>query len=111
MQTGFPSRKRFSPAQKKRIIAAYRRSQITQREFCVDAGISVSALQCWLRQERTVAEPSAPPAFIPVPNVLSKVRMESFPYRLQFAGGVQLEIAHGFNSGELSELCQVVRAL
>ena len=111
MQKSFPGRKRFTPAEKNRILASYRRSRLTQRDFVAHAGISLSALQIWKRQSRKVAESSDPPSFIPVPNILPATRTESFLYRLQFPGNINLEIAHGFASAEVLDLCRLLQNL
>ena len=69
MQKSSRVRKRLTPAQRVKILSAYRRSGLPQRDFALQAGISVSALQQWLRKAAAAGEPS--PAFIPVPNLLA----------------------------------------
>ena len=101
-------RKRFTKAQRESIVTAYRRSPLTQREFTSQAGISVSALQLWLR--RATTRPSIPgPAFVQVPNLLGQT--SSADYRLHLDGGIDLEISSGFRPAELESLLQLLRSL
>jgi hypothetical protein len=102
-------RKHFSQSQREAIISGYRRSQLTQREFASQAGISVSALQLWLK--KATPRPSNPTtAFVQVPNLLSQ---SSGPpvYRLHLGGGIDLEISSGFRPEELASLLQLLRSL
>jgi transposase-like protein len=105
-----PSRHRFSAAERARILAAYRRSDLTQQEFAAQAGIGYSTLTRWLRQ---AGEP-APAAqkrgeFVPVPNLLASAPVVP-AYRLCWANGLNLELARGFDAAELERLLQLVRA-
>jgi transposase-like protein len=77
-------RKRLTQAQRETILAAYRRSQLTQREFANQAGISVSALQLWLRKAATRACTQTT-AFVQVPNLLAQAPGPAM-YRLHLPG-------------------------
>ena len=101
MQKSSRVRKRLTPAQRVKILSAYRRSGLPQRDFALQAGISVSALQQWLRKAAAAGEPS--PAFIPVPNLLASAPPVGM-YRLHLDGGVMLDIRSGFDSEELAAL-------
>lgn len=57
--------RRTTPEQRRRLIARYKRSNLTQREFCDREGISVSALQNWLYRRGDVIE-ETPPRFVEV---------------------------------------------
>ena len=111
MQTKSSGRKRFTSSEKARILTSYRGSQLSQREFAAEAGISVSALQCWLRQSGAAAKPDDASAFIAIPNLLASAQKQSFSYRLQLPGGLNLEIALGFAPGEVVELCRLLQNL
>src|SRR6185503_16719824 len=111
MQTLSRGRKRFTPSEKARILNSYRGSQLSQREFAAEVGISLSALQCWLRRSGAAAKPDAASAFIAIPNLLASAQTQSFSYRLQFPGGFNLEIALGFAPAEVVELCRLVQSL
>jgi transposase-like protein len=112
-------RKRPTQAQRETILRAYRRSQLTQREFASQAGISVSALQLWLR--KAAASPCThTTAFVQVPNLLaqapaSSVLLAQAPapsvYRLHLPGAIDLEVGSGFRPEELTSLLQLLRAL
>ena len=52
-------RRRFSALERVGLLAAYHRSQLTQREFVVQHGLSLATLTKWLRQERE--NPALPP--------------------------------------------------
>lgn len=109
MQRPTRVRRRHTPAQKDRILAAYQKSGLTQRMFAARRGIGYSTLTLWLRKA-TTAKKTDRSAFVPVPNLFS-VASAAPAYRLQFAGGVIVEVARGFQSEELSALLQVVQAL
>lgn len=101
-------RMRLTQAQREAILTAYRRSQLTQREFASQAGISVSGLQLWLR--KAAARPSTQTAFVQVPNLLAQTPGPAV-YRLHLPGAIDLEVGSGFRPEELASLLQVVRSL
>jgi hypothetical protein len=102
-------RKHFSQAQREAIVSGYRRGQLTQREFANQAGISVSALQLWLRKSTSMAS-NPTTAFVQVPNLLSQ-RSGPPVYRLHLGSGIDLEINSGFRPEELASLLQLLRSL
>ncbi len=82
---------------------------MTQKEFAARAGISVSTLHAWLR--KTPARPAAAdPVFVAVPNLLPASPAAS-AYRLQWPGGLSLEVGSGFCSQELAALLQLLPKL
>ena len=109
MSTTPTVRKRPTQAQREKILTAYRRSQLTQREFASQAGISVSALQSWLR--KAAARPSTQAtAFVQVPNLLAPASGPAV-YRLHLGDGIDLEVRSGFRTEELASLLQLLRSL
>ena len=82
---------------------------MTQKEFAARAGISVSALQAWLRKApaRPISEDSV---FVAVPNLLSASPGAS-AYRLQWPGGLSLEVGSGFSCQELGTLLELLPKL
>lgn len=100
--------RRHTPAQKDQLLAQYRRSGLTQRQFAAKAGIGYSTLTLWLRKAALARKPSQS-AFVAVPNLLSSAAAPA--YRLRFAGGLSVEVASGFQSEELAALLQVVQRL
>jgi hypothetical protein len=102
-------RQRLTQAQRETILTAYRRSQLTQREFASQAGISVSALQLWLR--KASARPcTQTTAFVQVPNLLAPAPGPAV-YRLHLPGAIDLEVGSGFRPEELTCLLQLLRSL
>ena len=108
MQRRTRVRRHQSPAQKDRLLAQYRRSGLTQRQFAAKAGIGYSTLTLWLRKAAPARKP-AKSTFVAVPNLLSTTTAPA--YRLRFSGGLSVEVAPGFRSEELSSLLEVVQRL
>jgi len=108
MQRRTRVRRRHSPAQKDRLLAQYRRSGLSQRQFAAKAGIGYSTLTLWLRKTAPARKPSKS-AFVAVPNLLSTTTPPT--YRLRFSGGLSVEVASGFQTEELASLLQVVQRL
>jgi len=108
MQISARVRRRFTPAQRAKILAAYQRSGLPQKDFSVQAGIGHSTLTLWLRT--AAAKDAGTSTFVPVPNLLS-VASTSPAFRLQFPQGVIVEVAPGFQAEELGALLKQVQAL
>ena len=102
-------RKRPTQEQREAVLSAYRRSQLTQREFASQAGISVSGLQLWLRKA-AARRCTQTTAFVQVPNLLAQTPGPAV-YRLHLPGAIDLEVGSGFRPEELASLLQVVRSL
>ena len=76
-----------------------------QKEFAAQAGIGVSTLATWLRQAAVKKEGGS--SFVAVPNLFSA--SPAVPaYRLQWPGGLSLEVRSGFSSQELGALLQLL---
>ena len=102
-------RKHRTPAQRKKILEDYHQGQTTQKECAAQAGISVPTLQAWLRK-RAARAVSAGPAFVAVPNLLS-ASPAGPAYRLQWPGGLSLEVRSGFSAPELGALLELLPKL
>lgn len=100
--------RRHTVAQKDKLLAAYQRSGLTQKQFAAQAGIGYSTLTLWLRKASAARKPS-PSAFVAVPNLLSSPAAAA--YRLRFSGGLSVEVASGFRNEELVALLQAVQRL
>ncbi len=107
MQNLSAVRKHSTPAQRKKLLQSYQQSQLTQKEFAAQAGIGVSTLAAWLR--KAVVHKEGGPKFVAVPN-LFPAGPAAPAYRLQWPGGLSLEIRPGFSSGELASLLQLLPA-
>ncbi len=102
-------RKRSTSEERRKILESYQQGQSTQKDFAEDAGICLSTLQRWLREDvgtdRGVKKP-----FIEIPNLLS-VSSGLATYRLESGGGWKLEIRSGFKVEELEGLLRTLQAL
>ncbi|HEX4119053.1 MAG TPA: transposase [Verrucomicrobiae bacterium] len=101
-------RKHFGAEQREKILQSYRESSLTQKEFAVQAGVSLSTLQAWLRKASEARGPS--PGFVAVPNLLA-ARPAPAAYRLQWPDGLTLEVRSGFAAQELAVLLQLLPPL
>ena len=110
MQTKSGLRHYRSGAEKAKIVAAYKRSGLSQGDFALQHGIAPSNIQRWVQQFPTSREAVGPAVLVEVPNPLGS-RPRSGPYRLHFAQGLQLEVARGFDSGEVRVLAQLLQSL
>jgi transposase-like protein len=107
MQNSTTVRRRRSPAQREKILSAYRRSELSQRAFAARAGIGLSTLGLWLRQAKLTA--AAATGFVEVPNPLAPPKAAAV-YRLHLGGGVIVEVSSGFQSEEVAALVQLFPA-
>ena len=107
MQRSTCARRRHTPAQRDKILAAYQRSRLSQKDFAAQAGIGHSTLTLWLRQAG--ARESGRSTFVPVPNLWSAAAAPA--YRLQLPQGVIVEVGAGFRAEELGALLQLLQAL
>jgi hypothetical protein len=82
---------------------------LPHKEFAAQAGVGVSTLHAW-RRKAAVRPPAERPAFVAVPNLWAAVPAAPV-YRLQWAGGLSLEVRAGFAVGELAALLQLLPAL
>jgi hypothetical protein len=108
MQSSSPLRKHLAPQQRDKILLAWRTSRLTDKEFAVQAGVGVSTLHAWRR--KAGARACGRPPFVAVPNLLATVPAGP-AYRLQWPGGLRLEVCSGFAAGELAALLQLLPAL
>jgi transposase-like protein len=108
MQDVTGPRKQSTAEQREKILQSYRGSSLTQKEFAARAGVSLSTLQAWLRKASDAKGPS--PGFVAVPNLLS-ARPAPAAYRLQWPGGLTLEVRSGFAAEELATLLQLLPPL
>jgi len=95
-------RRRFTAAERDAFATAYRKSGLTQRAFAAQAGISVASLSQWLRRAKRREET---PGFVELPRISSSVG--AVGYKLEFPGGLKLEIPRGFSAAEVEQLCRI----
>lgn len=113
MRIVIPVGKRHTLSERNKLLAAYRRSRLTQKEFATQAGIGHSTLTLWLRKAgatRKADRKASGSAFVSMPNLFPA--SSPLPaYRVQFPRGVIVEVARGFQSAELGALLEVARTL
>ena len=109
MPHSLPRRKHMTPAQREKILRAWRASTLPDQAFAAQAGVGVSTLHAWRR--RVAARPAGlRTPFVAVPNLLAAGPPVP-AYRLQWPGGLSLELRAGFAAGELAALLQLLPAL
>src|SRR4029079_16932633 len=101
--------KHRTTAERKQALADYRRSGLSQRAFAAQAGVGVSTLQLWLRQERDAPAAKAT-TFVPVPNLLAQAPASAV-YRLRLVGGAVLEIGSDYKPEQLQPLLELLKVL
>ena len=111
MQRSATVRRRFTAAERAKLLVAYHEGDRTQREFASRNGISVSCLSNWLRKSRVKRPDEAVPSFIQMPGGWPMAGGSRAAFKILFPAGHILEIAAGFHAEELAPLCQVVRGL
>ena len=110
MQTKPSPRQYRTRVEKAKIVAAYQHSGLSQRDFALQHGIAASNIQRWVGQFPASATPAPPAALVEVPNLLA-TQPGPGAYRLRFPQGLQLEIARGFEMGEVRALAQLLHSL
>ena len=110
MQTRPRPRQYRSRAEKAKIVAAYKHSGLSQRDFALQHGVAPSNIQRWVAQALASTKPAHPAKLLEVPNLLA-TQPRPGAYRLHFAQGLQLEVARGFEIGEVRALAQLLHSL
>jgi len=104
-KAGSDLRCRFSPSERVGLLAAYHRSQLTQREFVAQHGLSLATLTKWLRSERAGATgpgpESVPFAEVPLTQVLGAARWAAEIVR---PDGRTVRLAHDAPSALVEQL-------
>jgi len=100
-------RKRFSATEREGLLKAYRRSDLSQREFCAQRGIGLSTLGFWLRKGSRHLSTEA--EFVEIPNLTSSASGAAI-YRVELRNGVKIELGSGFRSEEVDVLLRLLQA-
>jgi hypothetical protein len=80
-------RRCFSSTEREKLLAAYRQSELTQREFASRNGISLSCLVLWLRKSNRTQSDSPPAAFIQLPGGFPNPEIGRVAYKIRFSSG------------------------
>ena len=110
MQTKPGPRQHRTRAEKAKIVAVYKHSGLSQRDLALQHGIAASNIQRWVGQFPASTKPAHPAALVEVPNLLA-TQPQPGAYRLYFPQGLQLEVAQGFELGEVRALAQLLQSL
>lgn len=105
MQDSTGGRKHATAEQREKILQSYRESSLTQKEFVAQGGISLSTLHLWLKKAPAPKRPET--RFVAVPNLLAALPAPA-AYRLQWPGGLTLEVRSGFATEELAALSRLL---
>lgn len=104
------SRQCRTAAEKAALVAAYRRSGLSLRHFARQHGVALSNIQRWARQQDAFEPSQGSAALVEVPNLLAS-RPAAGAYRLHFRQGLGLEVARGFDVGEVRALAELLHSL
>jgi hypothetical protein len=104
------SRQYLTAAEKAEFVAAYQGSGLSQRDFAHRHGVAPSNIQRWVRQHEAADPRAGPATLVEVPNLLA-AQPGPGVYRLHFHQGLQLEVARGFELGEVRVLAQLLQSL
>jgi hypothetical protein len=103
------SRQYLTLAEKAQMVAAFQQSGLSQRDFASRHGIAASNIGRWVGQPQRVDKAEGQAVLVEVPNLLPSGG--SGNYRLHFPKGLMLEVASGFEAGEVRVLAQLVQSL
>ena len=87
--------RRHTPTERAAHVRAYLDSDLTQRDYAAQIGVTRETLRRWLRQQQQHAKP---PGFVE----LSLPALT--PFVLSLPDGLRLEVPPGFNAAELRRL-------
>jgi len=104
-----PMRRRRSATQITQLIAQYKGSGLTQREFARSAGIGYSTFTSWLRRRRAIPAATARP-WVAVDVVKAASPVSSARYQLEWPNGMRISVGTGFDAQEVGQLLNLVRA-
>ena len=101
-------RKRRSADERRQLVAEYRTSGMTRRQFCELHQLSLTTLESWKRAERTVP---ASPQLIAVKVEPDAARIEAdHGFTLHLANGRRIEASWRFQDAELSRLIRIAES-
>lgn len=97
-------------AEMRNLIEAWESSELTQREFAEQEGVSYTAFQYWRRRLKELAEEEEPDVvpLLVVDSTEDRLRPERIEIRVD--PDVSISVPPGFNEVELRRVLAVVRA-
>lgn len=102
--------KHKSSAEIAQILERHQQSGLSLQKFAAQEAIAFSTVQRWARKARLVAADGNRARLVEVPNVFATVGAGTL-YRVRFARGWVLELARGFEPGEVRTLAQLLQSL
>jgi transposase-like protein len=99
-------RRKFRSEEKARIVREYEGSGMTQKQYCMGAGIAVNSLQRWKKQE-SIKNPGMRFVEVEGGGILEK----QAPYRLEYSSGISLQFGEGFDRQEIQILARIIQEL
>jgi transposase-like protein len=109
MQNSATVRRHFNSAEREKILQDHQASRLPDKEFARQAGVGISTFYAW-RRKAAAGRPADGAVFVAVPNLLATAPAAPV-YRLQWPGGLSLEVRAGFATPELAALLQLLPAL
>lgn len=93
------------------MIEAWESSELTQREFAKQEGLSYTAFQYWRRRLKELDEESEPPAMVPLRIVEDGRAALECAERMEIRLGddVTIAVPRGFDEGDLRRAVAAVR--
>ena len=92
------------------LLGDYRQSGQTQREYCAIRGLSVSCLQNYLRRVASI-EPGGRLREVEVLGEPWRLEPSAATLAVRLAGGYEVLVSRGFDSGGLIRLLRVLQGL
>ena len=97
--------KRRSAAERRQLVAEYRASGMTRKQFCELHQLSLTTLESWKRAERSRAV-SSPLISVKVEPDAASIEADR-GFTLQLANGRRIESSWKFQDAELSRLIRI----
>lgn len=113
MNESFRGRKHYTTAERAKILADYRGSDLTQREFVAKAGISLACLSIWLRkakEDKSQQKPAAPGGSASIGFVPVELKDDPSLAMPPVPGRIEIELA-GQLVVRLPEACSQAQAV
>jgi transposase-like protein len=100
---------RVSPAERRRIVAEFRRSGLTQARFAASVGVSAQALSRWVSKLGDKETEGALASQRVAVQVFDPAAPSRAVFELAFGSKLSLRVPVGFDEGELRRLVAILR--
>ena len=107
----FPLGRRFTPDERRRVVAAYKRAGLSRSRFCEEAGICTATLVRWLAEAEAHELRPAPLVPVTIVDELPAPRVrDSGRFEVRLPSGVEIAVPSRFDRASLESLLHAVRA-